>query len=81
MAGVDTLEVNSALFKGGLAPGVDLTLGQLASNTTGLAGDADDRFILNSVTGELFYGINGSRLVAEFTGVIPALTAADFDIA
>lgn len=87
VAGIDTLEVSAALFKGGLLAGVDLTAGQLAINATGLAGGINDRFILNSATGELFYdingsvgGANGSRLVAEFSGAVPVLTIADFDV-
>lgn len=38
-----------------------------------------------AVTGDLFYDSNGTgaggrSLIATFTGVIPALTASDFDI-
>ena len=70
--------------RGGLVAGA-LNASQFLANATGLAGDANDRFILNTATGDLFFDINGtgaggSRLIATFTGVIPALTASDFDI-
>jgi Ca2+-binding RTX toxin-like protein len=82
--GGDRLEVSASLFGGGLAAG-PLDASQFVSNNTGLAGDADDRFVFNFATGELFYDTNGnlaggSRLVATFTGSIPALAATDFDI-
>lgn len=80
----DKLGVSASLFGGGLAAG-PLDPSQFVSNGTGLAGDAGDRFIFNFATHELFYDSNGnlaggSRLVATFTGSIPALAATDFDI-
>lgn len=85
VSGTDHLEIKASLFGGGLVAGIGLAIGQLVINTTGLAGDADDRFILNSTTGELFYDVNGnvsgatgSRLIVDFNGIIPALTIADF---
>lgn len=86
-SGADHLEINASAFGGGLTGGVALDPGQLVLNNTGLADDADDRFILNTTTGELFFDINGSisgdggsSLIADFEGAIPVLTAADFDI-
>jgi Ca2+-binding RTX toxin-like protein len=80
----DQLEISAADFGGGLVAGV-LPAGQFLANNTGLAGDANDRFILNTLTGDLFFDVNGtgaggSRLIATFTGVIPVLTSADFTI-
>ncbi len=53
VASDDTLEISASLFGGGLTAGTPLTSDQLVRNDTGLAGDADDRFILNTLTGEL----------------------------
>jgi hypothetical protein len=87
VAGTDRLEINAADFAGGLTAGQALDPGQLLLNGTGLAGDADDRFILNTTTGELFYDVNGSvggatgsQLIAVFAGGIPTLTSSDFVI-
>ena len=76
----DTLEISAAEFGAGLAAGA-LPAARFVSNTTGLAGDANDRFIYNSDTGELFFdsngtGAGGSRLIATFSNHA-ALTAAD----
>ena len=85
--GSDRLQIDASLFGGGLTGGVALAPGQLVLNGTGSALDADDRFILNTATGELFFdnngsnaGDSGSRLIADFEGAIPVLTVADFDI-
>jgi Ca2+-binding RTX toxin-like protein len=80
----DTLEVSAALFGGGLVAGA-LAPSQFVSNSTGLAGDANDRFIFNTGTGQLFFDDNGnaaggSRLIATFTGTPPVLTATDFSL-
>jgi serralysin len=80
----DRLEISASLFGGGLAAGA-LDESQFVSNGTGLAADADDRFIFNFATGQLYYDDNGnlaggSRLIATFTGPLPALAATDFDI-
>lgn len=79
----DTLEISAALFGGGLVAGTPLAPGQLAINTTGIAADGDDRFILNSVTGRLFFDADGAGgvdgvLIAIFKGSVPALTESDF---
>ena len=86
-SGADTLQISAADFGGGLIAGQPLAPGQLVLNTTGLAGDANDRFILNTDTGELFFDINGSvggdsgsRLIAVFKAGIPDLVVGDFDI-
>ena len=85
--GLDVLEINAALFGGGLVAGVDLSAGAFEMNTTGLASTSAARFILNSTTGELFFDINGSkcgadgsRLVATLNGNVSALSVNDFDI-
>ena len=81
--GVDLLEVSAASFGGGLVAGA-LDPTQFVANTTGVAGDANDRFIYNTDTGELFYDTNGSggggsRLIATFAN-LAAITASDFTI-
>jgi Ca2+-binding RTX toxin-like protein len=78
----DTLEISAAAFGGGLALG-PLAASRFISNETGLAGDANDRFIFNTLNGELYFDSNGiyagqSRLIATFTPTLPVLTAADF---
>ena len=55
----DTLEVSAALFGGGLVAGA-LAPSQFVSNGSGLAGDANDRFIFNTSTGQLFFDDNGN---------------------
>lgn len=81
--GSDKLSLSALLFGGGLVAG-SLSSGQFVVNTTGLAGDADDRFIFNSVTNTLLFDSNGSaaggsRTVAQFS-VNPNLVASDFII-
>jgi len=80
----DQLEVSAAEFGGGLTAGA-LSGSRFVANTTGLAGDLNDRFIYNTMTGDLFFDSNGSaagghRLIATFTGLLPVLAASDFDI-
>ena len=82
VAGEDHLEVSAALFGGGLTAGVALTDAQLWLSTDGLAHDRSDRFILDTLTGDLFFDANGSNkgshvLIAHFDGGIPALSTAD----
>lgn len=81
--GNDLIEISAAAFGGGLAPG-DLAASQFRVNLTGLAEDADDRFIYRSDTKELYYDSNGTangghRLVASFTEPV-APDAGDFII-
>ena len=85
VAADDTLEISAKAFGGGLAAGTALKPGQLALNSDGLAHDAGDRFILNSLTGDLYFDANGDAagarvLIATFTNGIPVLTVSDFDI-
>jgi Ca2+-binding RTX toxin-like protein len=61
-----------------------LPASQFVVNGTGLAGDADDRFIYNNTTGELFFDSNGSAAggssqIATLIG-IPGLASSDFTI-
>ncbi|OBZ94102.1 hypothetical protein ADU59_18065 [Pararhizobium polonicum] len=77
----DTISLDDAIFTAIGAVGV-LAASAFRSNTTGLAGDASDRIIYESDTGELYYdsngtGAGGSVLFAKVsTGL--ALTNADF---
>lgn len=82
-SGVDVFEIAAASFGAGLTAGA-LDPNQFVSNNTGLAGDADDRFIYNQLTGELFFDTNGSagggsRLIATLTN-LEAISASDFMI-
>ncbi|WP_373503530.1 calcium-binding protein [Aestuariivirga sp.] len=86
-AGVDSLEIDAALFGGGLTGGVALAAGQVEVNGTGLASTGAVRFILNSNTGELFFDVNGSgggatgsRLIATLDGTLGGFSSSDFDI-
>ncbi|WP_444464492.1 hypothetical protein [Rhodobacter capsulatus] len=71
----DTIRLEDAIFDA-------LTPGRVAArafvvNTTGLAGDADDRLIYESDTGRLFYDANGSAAGGR---VLLARLAADLDL-
>lgn len=86
VSGADTLEINATDFGGNLVAGQALGADQLLLNTTGLAENANNRFILNTETQELFFDVNGSkdgdvgsRLIAVFKGDL-ALVVTDFDI-
>jgi len=79
----DQFEISAALFGGGLVAGA-LPASQFVINATGLAGDANDRFIYNNTNGELFFdsngtGAGGSSLIATLVG-IPGLASSDFTI-
>jgi len=79
----DQFEISAALFGGGLVAGA-LPASQFVINGTGLAGDANDRFIYNNTNGELFFdsngtGAGGSSQIATLTG-IPGLASSDFTI-
>jgi len=79
----DVLDVPAADSGGGLVPGA-LPAGRFVANTTGLAGDPNDRFIYNTLSGDLIYDNDGSaaggdRLIATFTNLVP-LSASDFII-
>ncbi|WP_457660909.1 calcium-binding protein [Sinorhizobium medicae] len=77
----DTIRLENGIFTAVVGTGA-LTAAQFASNTTGLAADADDRIIYESDTGNLFYdadgdGAGGSVQFATLTANI-AITAGDF---
>ena len=83
----DKLEVKASLFDGGLHAGDVLSNVEVEVNTTGLASTKEIRFILNSVTGDLYYDINGltggdsgSRIVAHLSGNLNGFSGADFVI-
>lgn len=76
----DTIALDDAIFTG--VTGAGLVAGGFVANTTGLAGDADDRIIYQMNTGKLFYdadGLGGDE-GTQFALVIghPTLTASDF---
>ncbi|WP_426960154.1 beta strand repeat-containing protein [Muricoccus radiodurans] len=82
VSGTDRLWV-TANGAGGLPPGV-LAAEQFVANGTGLAGDADDHLIYNTVTGQLFFDADGTgsdaRIqIATLTGA-PTLVASDLSI-
>ena len=84
VSGVDSIEISEFQFETGLPLG-DLAPGRLRINTTGLAGDGNDRFIFYSLTGELSFDSNGSaaggaRIIASFSGSNTSIAASDFDI-
>lgn len=84
LSGTDTLEISATQFGGGLVVGA-LAAGRFRANATGLAGDLNDRFILNTTNGQLFFDSNGSaaggsQLIATFSGTSEAPVASDFDI-
>ena len=55
----DTIHLENAIFTAVVGTGT-LTAAQFATNTTGLAQDADDRIVYETDTGKLFYDSNGS---------------------
>ncbi len=84
VTGKDSLEISAAQFAAGLQAGA-LAAARFRANTTGQAADANDRFIFNIATGDLFFdnngtGAGGSRLIATFGGSSTSIAASDFDI-
>ncbi|HEV7659245.1 MAG TPA: Calx-beta domain-containing protein [Allosphingosinicella sp.] len=80
-AGIDKILLDDAIFAGIGGPGA-LAPGVFVTGTA--AGDADDRLIYNSSTGQLFYDANGSAAggavhFATLQGA-PTLTASDFQV-
>lgn len=79
----DTIRLENAIFTAIAGIGI-LTAAQFVKNTTGLAGDANDRIIYESDTGKLFYDSNGNTAggSVEFAkvGINLALTNTDFFI-
>ncbi|RVP26363.1 calcium-binding protein [Sinorhizobium meliloti] len=79
----DVMRIDNAVFTGVVGTGA-LTAGQFASNTTGLAADADDRIIYESDTGKLFYDSdgNGAGGAVHFAtaSINLGITAGDFII-
>ena len=76
----DTIRLENAIFTG-LANGV-LTAAAFVANATGLAGDASDRIIFETDTGNLFFDADGTGAAArvQFAHLNAglALTNADF---
>jgi Ca2+-binding RTX toxin-like protein len=80
-AGIDKILLDDAIFAGIGGPGA-LASGVFVTGSA--AGDADDRLIYNSSTGQLFYDSNGSAaggavLFVTLQGA-PTLTASDFQV-
>ncbi|MDE3816037.1 calcium-binding protein [Sinorhizobium meliloti] len=79
----DTIRLEDGIFTAVVGTGV-LTAAQFATNSTGLAEDADDRIIYESDTGQLLYDSdgNGSGGSVHFAtiGTNLAISAADFFI-
>lgn len=78
----DTIQIENAIFTALTTPGV-LSLAAFAANETGLAGDASDRIVYETDTGNLYYDRDGNG--ASYGGVHfatltagLALTANDF---
>lgn len=84
-AGLDKLEIDASDFGGGLVAGLALDADQFQVSGNGLAQDAQDRFMLATNTGNLYFDADGSGagarvLIASFRTVLPVLTEADFII-
>lgn len=77
----DTIRLENAIFTAISGTGT-LTAAQFVKNTTGLAGDSNDRIIYETDTGKLFYDSNGNAAggSVQFATVAAnlALTNADF---
>jgi len=81
VSGVDRIEISAAEFGGGLVAGA-LDPNAFAVNTTGNAGDADDRFLYDSTDGRLYFDADGNgagarELVAKLIGAV-TLQSSDF---
>ena len=81
-SGSDILQFSKAKFAALTTPGHFGTAdARFAANTTGVAGDATDRLIYNTNTGELFYDKDGTGVAASvLVGVVdgaPSLAATD----
>jgi Ca2+-binding RTX toxin-like protein len=81
--GLDRLQISASLFGAGLQAGA-LSDDMFAANSTGVARDANDRFVYNTTNGVLYFDSNGSAsggrvAIATLAGV-PQLTASDFTI-
>ncbi|MDQ6436865.1 calcium-binding protein [Mesorhizobium sp. LHD-90] len=79
----DTVNLENAVFKALTATGA-LAATAFSANTTGLAGDADDRIVYETDTGKLFYDADGNGAgaaihFATLTG-LPAIAAGDFQV-
>nr|WP_298095993.1 calcium-binding protein [uncultured Shinella sp.] len=79
----DTIRLDNAIFNAIVGVGV-LSAAQFVSNTTGAAGDSNDRIIYENDTGKLFYDSNGNAAGGSvlFATLSPGLgiTNADFFI-
>ena len=82
VSAVDKFIVNALGFGGGLASGGNLG-GKFQSNTTGLAEDANDRFIFNTAANRLYFDIDGTGsaeglLIATFGTMAEPIRGTDF---
>jgi Ca2+-binding RTX toxin-like protein len=80
VSGTDRIALDDAVFAG-LAPGA-LAAGAFVTGTQ--AGDADDRIVYNSATGELFFDADGNGAGAAILFAVldghPPLAASDFTV-
>src|SRR5262249_34111497 len=84
--GTDKLEISQALFGQDFGSGPSLDAALFRNNTTGLAQDADDRFIYNNLNGALYFDSDGSGrgarvAIASLYGSPDTLAATDFVLA
>jgi serralysin len=82
----DKLEISEALFGQDFGAGPSLDARFFRNNATGLAQDADDRFLYNTLNGALYFDADGSGrgarvLIAGLNGSPDALAATDFVLA
>ncbi|OJF92257.1 calcium-binding protein [Pararhizobium antarcticum] len=79
----DTIQIDNAIFTTVAGTGT-LSAAQFVKNTTGFAGDGNDRIIYESDTGKIFFDSNGSASGGSVhfatVGTNLALTSADFFI-
>jgi Ca2+-binding RTX toxin-like protein len=78
----DTIRLDDAIFNSIVGGTGTLSASQFRANTTGLAGDLDDRIIYETDTGNLFYDTNGNAAggstLFAIVGAGLGITNADF---
>jgi Ca2+-binding RTX toxin-like protein len=84
--GTDKLEISEALFGQDFGAGPGLDAAVFRNNTSGMAQDADDRFIYSNLNGALYFDADGSGagarvLIASLYGSPDTLAATEFLLA
>ncbi|MEQ1951534.1 calcium-binding protein [Mesorhizobium sp. CN2-181] len=78
----DTIRLDDAIFNAIVGGTGTLSAGQFVANAPGLAGDADDRIIYETDTGNIFYDTNGNAAggstLFAIVGAGLGITNADF---